>query len=418
MWANNQFILITTDDNNHNPKSKVARSGGQKGKVESMLNEYLRILDYTKTGIDSLHFAFTSTRSCKIIYINDIKFNISQWNEVKFELFLKQIHKQKIGSVTFNPIPSSLIHQVLAYLPDGITELSFGCCDMDHSLMTAIADYLNANSNKSVLETFQIWDAAGIEMIGMTKLLASLSNGYDNLKVVQFITESGMSPLNNAFQSILTSIISNLPYLEDLILNSQEVGDPECAIGVIRALSNHNHLKVLDISINTVADEILEPLGNFLLKNSSLQRMYLWGNYFLKDGMKYLVEPLSKHHSLDRLHIHVPNRFSLENCHHLGRIIKTNKSLTEIDGVDYNDEFYIDLEHALILMDACNYNSTLSRIDFFLHEDQYPILSNITFSFKCKSDGCFSQSLSDYQTELDFASVTHFTTLFSCRSSY
>ena len=373
----------------------------------SSVTDYIKILKFAQRqlSIESLHFAFLQAGGSTTMYINDQPFTITSWSELQFDFFLNIISKQKINRVTFNPTPDSVILQVLQVLPSGTTELSFGCCDMGNSVLAAITDYLLRNRHKESLTTFQIWDACDVEAEGLISLLSALHQ-YSRLSVLQIITESGISPLNTILSPTLSSLVGSLGLLEDLILNSQENGDVECAQQVIEALSIHNKIKVLDISLNNGADAMLVHLGRFLTSNSSLQRLYLWGNMFVENGLDHLVEPLGRHLTLDRLHIECTSeRFSLQNCQALARIIETNKSLTEIDGVDYNEESTIDCKQAQILLGACDRNLTLSRLDFFVQDDEYVKLDGASATFSCKNDGYFTRNICSIHLNLECASL-------------
>lgn len=260
--------------------------------------------------------------------------------------------------------------------------------------MMAIVDYLMKYSDTSTLSTFQIWDASEIDKVSLSRLLYTLAS-FKSLSVLQLITDSGLSPLHSSMSVCLPDLIRALPMLEDVILNSQEEGSAECAVKVLEALSLHTKVRVLDISINSKADDMLPTLGAFIAQNQCLERLYLWGNCFVGDGFKYLVEPISSHTKLDRLHLElVPSRLSLRNCQYLAQIIEQNKSLSELDGVDYNEEEKIDLHQAVLLLKACDKNLCLSRIDFFAMPNQYPFLNTVSTYFSCvHSEGYFVRAL-------------------------
>jgi Ran GTPase-activating protein (RanGAP) involved in mRNA processing and transport len=145
--------------------------------------------------------------------------------------------------------------------------------------------------------------------------------------------------------------------IKSLWFKRNPIGPHESMQALVQLLSKNSNIRTLDL-VNTCAGEDFRTLLTYLEQNTTIERLYLSGNYLTSDMMKPVGEMLDKNKHLQSIFLSV-NNIGDEGMMNLADGLANNTSIQEIGLASCG----IEEEGAQLLFEILAANTQIKTVD-------------------------------------------------------
>ena len=362
--TNNTLIeRLTLRDNNLNDDGviKIAQSLCKNSKLK-LIN--IRSNDITEEAAEALASIISSNTGLEELYLGN---NQIHSGAIKISTALKNISSLKVLDLENNNIPEGVVDELSAAITanDSLKKLLLSGNHLGSSTEMIInalnkvttLEELTLNDNKNrgeelsqamtsvlrknkLIKKLMLCDN-NLNDDGVKKIAQSLRK-YSKLKVIHLqcnnITEQGAEAL--------ASIISSNTGLQELYLGNNQLQSG--VIIIATALKSISSLKVLDLEINNIPEQVADELSAAIRTNVLLEKLWLSGNHLGSSTVK-IINALNKVTTLKELTLNDNKNRSEELIPAITSVVTKNELMKRLMLCDnnLNDDGVIKIAQSL-----------------------------------------------------------------------